>query len=1092
MRAICETPSTHFGNGSFWSERVDYSYRADGTLAVENYRDSSTSGGATRRVKKYAFDAHRRKTVEGAGGTTGLGDAAIYFGANSYDGADNLTGVGLPFNAPPAWCGGVSDVINGTPVSSTCAALQYDGANRLTQMTEFPASGTSQRTVFSYDGNGNVIGVKAGCSGTDSYATCSKPASTYAYDDFGNVISATIAGASSGSTLFEVDAAGNQLKKRTASMATGAWLASAYDATNRLTSLNSVTSSGSTLLYNLVYDDGGGTAPSGCGVDLSAAASLTLGRLRYRQDSFGDTWLRYDAAGRTIDEVRARDGTCSGTAHNNPSSHYTYNANGDLTSIVYPYGRTIGYVYGTGALAGRVASVTATFSDGTSWQSPTTIISNVTWEPFGGLRSYQAATTSGALVEYLPGDNGASPGCPAARPGSNDATGRLRGLWVSTIGGSNPGDIMKLTYTWQADQITETDTCLLGTTTPRTENFAYDATLRLSGASRPSGNFTATGGAFKSRTYGYDGRGNRTSYTPDGITLTPSYDGTRVDQLTAIANTATGKLWGYSYSYDADGRVTQKLGPIDSTGGHASTTSYVSGPDASGANDTVFKSVTVQGAAYNYFYDTLNRRRYKAFPVSGIADEYFYDLGHQLLVDQGYSSLSPGSAVRVLDEYVWLGGRPVAIVRGNLTSTWTHQADSTGSCARYSDAANCGTYFAVTDVIGKAVLMLNSAGHIVGTGEYDPFGHVNRVFIAAETVHPYGSNTGVIADFTQAVGSGFAVQIRGYLDLLDLNRLVSGASGCGATYSDTLAILDGSTGGTLTSLTGVHQGLTTTAWVAPSTGRIQLSLTSAGPSCSSNNLGCCQWNLTHQVCIGGFHCCATSCSGATSQKQGTGVVLASYEYRRYEAGQVPFWTPLRFPGQYYDAESELSENWNRYYMAPDGRYNSIDPYTLNPEPQRNLAVEGTGSPAYSYATNDPLADSDPTGLFKTDKCPYYLPAVSLCKMQASKITEPCLKTCVMQQCECNQGATIHCGPEAQQKCADYAKEKGIDPSEVEGVANMRPDQCNNPTNDIWWCSPTTIDEKCILKFLIHELAHVCGWQHGQPKGVPGIEGFSCN
>ena len=73
-----------------------------------------------------------------------------------------------------------------------------------------------------------------------------------------------------------------------------------------------------------------------------------------------------------------------------------------------------------------------------------------------------------------------------------------------------------------------------------------------------------------------------------GIALTPGYDSTRVDQLTSIANTSAGKLYGYSFSYDADGRVTQKSGPNDSTGTPASITTYASGPDAGGANDTVF------------------------------------------------------------------------------------------------------------------------------------------------------------------------------------------------------------------------------------------------------------------------------------------------------------------------------------------------------------------------------------------------------------------------------------------------------------------------------------------------------------------------
>ncbi len=47
------------------------------------------------------------------------------------------------------------------------------------------------------------------------------------------MLSATISGARSGSTLFEVDATGTVVKKRTPSMATGSWLKSSYDAAGR-------------------------------------------------------------------------------------------------------------------------------------------------------------------------------------------------------------------------------------------------------------------------------------------------------------------------------------------------------------------------------------------------------------------------------------------------------------------------------------------------------------------------------------------------------------------------------------------------------------------------------------------------------------------------------------------------------------------------------------------------------------------------------------------------------------------------------------------------------------------------------------------
>ena len=60
---------------------------------------------------------------------------------------------------------------------------------------------------------------------------------------------------------------------------------------------------------------------------------------------------------------------------------------------------------------------------------------------------------------------------------------------------------------------------------------------------------------------------------------------------------------------------------------------------------------------------------------------------------------------------------------------------------------------------------------------------------------------------------------------------------------------------------------------------------------------------------------------------------------------------LRFPGQYFDAETELDYNFHRYYDPETGRYVSADPIGL-----------GGGINFYAYVQNDPAEWVDARGL----------------------------------------------------------------------------------------------------------------------------------
>ncbi|WP_259371037.1 RHS repeat-associated core domain-containing protein [Streptomyces sp. SCUT-3] len=67
------------------------------------------------------------------------------------------------------------------------------------------------------------------------------------------------------------------------------------------------------------------------------------------------------------------------------------------------------------------------------------------------------------------------------------------------------------------------------------------------------------------------------------------------------------------------------------------------------------------------------------------------------------------------------------------------------------------------------------------------------------------------------------------------------------------------------------------------------------------------------------------------------------------------YTPLRFPGQYFDPETRLHHNYFRHYDPETGRYLTLDPLGLAPAP----------NPA-TYVDN-PLSLTDPLGLTPCDE-----------------------------------------------------------------------------------------------------------------------------
>ncbi|MBO9689390.1 MAG: RHS repeat protein [Mitsuaria chitosanitabida] len=237
------------------------------------------------------------------------------------------------------------------------------------------------------------------------------------------------------------------------------------------------------------------------------------------------------------------------------------------------------------------------------------LISDIQWEPFGGVRSWQMPLNTGAKLQER----------------VYDPYGRLVRYPLGSV-------VRDITYD-AADRIasyTHLDAATGQVTAEAqalNQSFGYDELGRLTSITTPSASWTI----------GYDANGNRTGVTLNGAASTYSTEATS-NRLSGISNPTR------SFGYDAAGNTLSDTGI-------AYTASY--------GLDNRLATLTKAGATTSFNYDAAGQRVRK---VTGASKSHFvYDQDGQLLGEYN----STGSA---LQEFVWLGGTLIAVLTNSTTT----------------------------------------------------------------------------------------------------------------------------------------------------------------------------------------------------------------------------------------------------------------------------------------------------------------------------------------------------------------------------------------------------------------------------------------